>query len=114
GGVEYQSHRLGRGRDSRVPSIERLFDDVTAPGLDEPIDYVRSTASLEVDYRQPKNPRRGGWYRVDVSRFDDQTTGRHTFNRVDTDLRQFVGFLAGRRVVAGRLFVSTSDADPGQ
>lgn len=114
GGVEYQSHRLGRGRDSRVPSIEAIFDPETAPGLNESIDYLRPSAFLDVDYRQPKNPRRGGWYRLDFSRFDDRTTGRHTFNRVDADLRQFVGFLAGRRVVAGRLFVSTSDAEPGQ
>ena len=68
-------------------------------------------AFVEVDYRQPKNARKGGWYRVDFSQFDDQTTGRYTFNRVDTDLRQFVGFLAERRVMAARLFVSTSDTD---
>jgi len=36
-----------------------------------------------------------------------------TFNRVDADLRQFVGFLAGRRVIAARLFVSTSDTSAG-
>ena len=47
------------------------------------------------------------------SRLDDQTSGRYTFNRVDADLRQFVGFLAGRRVIASRLFVSTSDTDAG-
>ena len=37
-----------------------------------------------------------------------------TFNRFDADLRQFFGFLAGRRVIAARLFVSTSDTDAGQ
>jgi outer membrane protein assembly factor BamA len=71
-------------------------------------------AFVEVDYRQPKNPRRGGWYRVDFSHFDDRTDGRFTFNRVDTDVRQFVGLLAGRRVLAARLFVSTSDTESGQ
>jgi outer membrane protein assembly factor BamA len=114
GGLEYLNPRLGEGKDSRVPSIETLFNPSSAPGLGESVDYLRSMAFLEVDYRQPKNPRRGGWYRIDFSRYDDRTTGRYTFNRVDTDLRQFVGFLAGRRVIAARLFVSTSDTGAGQ
>jgi outer membrane translocation and assembly module TamA len=71
-------------------------------------------AFFDVDYRQPKNPRSGGWYRVEFSRFDDQTTGRFTVNRLNSDLRQFFGFLAGRRVIATRLFVSTSDTGPGE
>ena len=114
GGLEYQNPRLDRGEDSRVPSIEQRFDTVTAPGLGESVDYLRSTAFLEIDYREPKNARKGGWYRVDVSRFDDRTSHRFTFNRVDTDLRQYVGFLAGRRVLASRLFVSTSDSATGR
>jgi outer membrane protein assembly factor BamA len=114
GGLEYLSPRLGPGKDSRVPSIEQLFNPSTAPGLDRSVDYVRSMAFFEVDYRQPKNARKGGWYRVDFSRFDDQTTARYTFNRVDADLRQFVGFLNGRRVVGARLFASTSDTGAGE
>ena len=114
GGVEFLNPRLGPGSDSRLPSIERLFDAVTAPGIGESVNFVRSMAFFDVDYRQPKNPRRGGWYRVDYSQFDDRTTGRHTFQRLDADLRQFVGVFAGRRVIAGRLFVSTSDTDSGQ
>lgn len=113
-GLEYSNPRLGQGKDSRVPSIEERFDPSTAPGLGVSVDYLRSMVFLEVDYREPRNARKGGWYRVDVSRFDDRTTGLYTFNRVDTDLRQFVGFLAGRRVIAARLFVSTSDADAGK
>ena len=114
GGLEYLRPKLDRGTDRRVPSIEALFDQSTAPGLGEAVDYLRSMAFLEIDYRQPKNARDGGWYRIDFSRFDDRTSGRYTVNRVDTDIRQFVGFLAGRRVLAGRLFASTSDTSPGQ
>lgn len=113
GGGEYLNPRLGSGQDRRVPSIEEIFDPVTAPGLGESIDYVRGIGFLEVDYREPKNARQGGWYRVEFSHVDDRTTGTYTFNRVDTDLRQFIGFLAGRRVLAARLFVSTSDTDEG-
>jgi hypothetical protein len=112
GGLEYLNPRLDAGNDRRVPSIEQLFNPSTAPGLGESVDYLRSTAFVEIDYRQPKNARKGGWYRIDYSRFDDRTTSRYTFNRVDADLRQFVGFLAERRVLATRLFVSTSDSGP--
>jgi outer membrane translocation and assembly module TamA len=114
GGLEYLNPRLGRGKDGRVPSIEDRFDPSSAPGLGESVDYLRSMAFLEVDYREPKNARKGGWYRVDLSRFDDRTSGRFTVNRLDTDLRQFLGFLAGRRVIATRLFASTSDTGAGQ
>jgi Omp85 superfamily domain len=113
GGFEYLNPRLGPGQDGRFPSIEEIFDPATAPGLGESVDYLRSIAFLEVDYREPRNARRGGWYRVEFSHLDDRTTGIHTFNRVDTDLRQFIGFLAERRVLAARLFVSTSDTSEG-
>ncbi len=114
GGLEFLSPKLDRGKDRRVPSIETLFNPSTAPGLGESVDYLRAMAFLEIDYREPKNARRGGWYRIDFSRFDDRTTGRDSVTRVDADLRQFVGLLAGRRVLAARLFVSTSDTDGGQ
>jgi hypothetical protein len=110
GGAEYVRPTLGSGTDSRFPSIERLFAPATVPGLGGAADYIRSTAFVEVDYREPKNARKGGWYRIDLSHFDDRATGQFTFDRLDVDLRQFVGFLAGRRVIAARLFVSTSDA----
>jgi outer membrane protein assembly factor BamA len=111
-GVEYLNPRLGQGSDAGTPSIEARFDRVTAPGLGESVDYVRSTAFLEVDYREPKNARNGGWYTLNYSRFNDKGGG-YSFTRVDADLRQYVGFLAGRRVIASRLFASTSDADEG-
>src|SRR5262245_34244614 len=114
GGLEFLNPRLGAGKDSRVPSIDELFNPITAPGLAQSVNYLRPTAFFDVDYRQPKNPRNGGWYHVDFSRFDDRSTGRYTVNRVDTDLRQFFGFLAGRRVIATRLFVSTSDTGTGE
>jgi hypothetical protein len=113
-GLEYSTPRLGEGKDTRVPSIETIFNPLTAPGLDQTADYLRSTGFLEIDYREPKNARKGGWYRVDFSHVDDRTTGRFTHNRLDMDVRQFVGFLSGRRVLAARVFISASDTKAGQ
>ena len=108
GGLEYLTPRIGRGTDRRMPSLEEHFGPAAAPGLDDRANFLRSLAFVEVDYREPRNARQGGWYRLDFSHYADRDSGRFTFNRLDVDLRQFVGFLAERRVLAARLFVSTS------
>lgn len=77
------------------------------------VDFVRSGGFVEVDYREPLNARRGGWYRLDVSRYSDRNGGQWTFTRTDLDVRQFIGFLADRRVIALRGFLSTSDPGDG-
>ncbi len=112
GGVEYSRPVLGPGRNSRIPSIEALFDETSAPGLFGAENFLRTSAFLHVDYRQPRNARRGGWYRIDASHVADASDA-HTFNRVDVDLRQYASILAERRVFAVRLFVSTSDPASG-
>ena len=66
-----------------------------------------------IDYRQPKNARKGGWYRLEASRFADPTDA-FTFNRFDVDLRQYASILAERRVLAVRLFASTSEPGAGR
>jgi hypothetical protein len=112
GGLEYFRHDLAPGRNRKVPSIEELFTEETAAGLGIARNFIRPYVTLEYDYRQPRNARKGGWYRLEASRFDDPTDA-FTFNRVDVDLRQFASVLAERRVLAFRLYASTSDPAPG-
>jgi hypothetical protein len=114
GGLEYLEPRLGEGQNDRFPDVADAFSPSEAPGLDARADFLRSEAFIEVDYREPRYAKKGGWYRIDFSHYDDRTLGQFTFNRIDADLRQFIGFLAGRRVIAARLFVSTSDTSAGQ
>ena len=114
GGLEFLQPRTGTGRNDRFPDTSVLFSPSEAPGLDARADFLRSEAFLEVDYREPRYPKKGGWYRIDFSHYDDRTLNQFTFNRLDADLRQFIGVLAGRRVIAARLFVSTSDTNVGQ
>ena len=54
-----------RGR-TRPVYVESVFESVGTE-----LDYVRSRGYVEVDYREPLNARRGGWYRLDVSHYDD-------------------------------------------
>jgi hypothetical protein len=114
GEAEYLKPRLGAGQNDRFPDVPVVFPPSEVPGIDSRSDFVRSEAFLEVDYREPLYARKGGWYRFDFSHYDDRTTDQFTFNRLDADVRQFFGFLAGRRVIATRLFVSTSDTESGQ
>src|SRR6185312_6273557 len=83
-----------------------------APGLFSALNYLRTSAFLNVDYRRPKNARRGGWYRLEASHYGEDSD-TFTFNRFDVDLRQFASVLAERRVIAVRLYLSTSDTEPG-
>jgi hypothetical protein len=112
GGLEYSSPDVGPGKNAAVPTIAARFDDTTAPGLSGARDFLRTSAFLEVDYRQPKNARRGGWYRLEASRAGESSDA-YTFRRVDLDLRQYASILAERRVLAVRLFASTSDPIAG-
>jgi hypothetical protein len=112
GGIEYLRPLVDAGRNSALPAIGARFDDTTAPGLSGAATFARTSAFLDIDYRKPRNARRGGWYRVEASRFNEQSDA-FTFNRLDADLRQYASILAERRVLAVRLFVSTSDPAAG-
>lgn len=114
GGLEYLEPVVGRGRNDRYPDVTDAFPPEQVPGIEQQADFLRTDAFVEVDYRQPRNARKGGWYRFDYARFDDRTAGLYNFNRFNVDLRQFVSVLAERRILAARLFVSTSETDGDQ
>ncbi len=113
GGVEFQSPVVGPGSNDKIPNVQDLFAPPAIPGATGSADFLRTLGFVEVDYRQPKNARRGGWYRFDLSHYDDRTTGLYTFSRFDIDVRQYVSVLAERRVLAARLFASTSNTGDG-
>jgi hypothetical protein len=114
GGLEFLEPRLSNGSDQALPSIRDRFDEASAPGILRQSSYLRSIAFVDIDWRRPLNARNGGWYRAEFSHSDDRNRMGYSFNRVDLDVRQFVSFLSERRVLFGRVFASTSDAEPGQ
>jgi hypothetical protein len=111
GGLDYLTPRVRRGRDDE--SIHDVFPRRDLPGVEAGTDYVRTTVFAEFDYRVPRNARQGGYYRVDRSHYSDRTSGAYSFNRTDVDLRQYFGFFNGRRVIALRGLLSTTDGDDG-
>ena len=87
GGIEYLEPRLGAGKNDKYPDVTEIFPPSDVPGIDTQADFLRSEAFIEVDYREPRYPKKGGWYRIDFSHYDDRTAGQFTFNRLDADLR---------------------------
>src|SRR5262249_61832089 len=94
GGVDYLNPYIGRGRSDSMPTISTAFDDASAPGLAQQPTFIRSSAFAEVDYRKPRNLRKGGLYRLEFSHYNDRQLDSYSFNRVDVDLQPAVTFLS--------------------
>lgn len=113
--LEYAAPRLRGGGDSGLPSTGERFDDAAAPGLDEQPDYLNLETFFDADYREPgPNARRGGYYYVGFSRFNDMDLDRYSFNRWQVDLHQYLSILKGHRVLALRAAGTFTDASGDQ
>ncbi len=115
GRLAWLGTEVGGGRDSRYPSIEQLFTDADAPGLDEQPDYSYGDLFAVFDRRdEPGNPRAGGYYGVLWRRYRDLDLGRYSFGAVEADVQHFFPIFDKKRVFALRGRVFTTNADDGQ
>jgi outer membrane protein assembly factor BamA len=102
------------GRSPRVPSIEQRFTATDAPGLQQRLTYTTVSAGVAFDYRDvPGNPRSGGRYAIDVTRYTAPSAQLHSFTRVDTELEQHVPFWRRQRLITLRAIASATVADRG-
>src|SRR6185295_19751445 len=61
---------VGRGEETGVPSIEQLFTDAQAPGLERQPGLLHAAAELRLDWRdQPRNAHRGGTIALAAERY---------------------------------------------
>ncbi len=111
----YLHPTIGIGRDDRFPSIGDIFTDETVPGLLSQPDFVHAQVFFDVDYRdEPANPKRGGFYHVALSAWDDRTLDAYNFRRFDANASQYVPISPDRKhVISGRLGVSLTDKSEG-
>ena len=106
---------IGRGTDSKYPSIEDLFGEAQAPGLTAQPDYAYGDLFAAVDTRdQPGNARDGGYYEVALRRYRDREADRFGFRRVDLDLQHFFPIFDKKRVIAARVRVISTAAPAGE
>jgi hypothetical protein len=101
------------GRDDNLPSIEQVFNDVTAPGLARQPDFLHQGVFAEIDSRDAAGfPHRGGLYRTAYSFWNDRTFNEYDFRRFDIEGSQFFT-VAPKDVVAVRLALAYANNKPG-
>ncbi len=104
--IGYYTSNLRRGRDTKIPSIEQVYTDVAAPGLDRQPDFLHSSVFTEIDSRDVRGfPHRGGLYRLTYAYWNDRSFDEYDFRRFDIQGSQFVG-LTSKDVVAVQLTLS--------
>ena len=106
---------IGPGSDNRYPSIERLFTDLEAPGLDSQPTYLRTGLFADADTRdEPGHPRSGGLYRVSVSVWDARNDSPYDFRRLDINAHHFVPLVPSKNhVISGRLGLAYVNNETG-
>ncbi len=104
------------GNDPSYPSIERLFTDTDAPGLNEQPDFLHTTVFAEIDYRDVRGrPRQGGFYRLSFGVIDDRTLQQFDHHRVDGEAVQYFPVTADRNhLVSGRVGFNHVNNEPDQ
>jgi hypothetical protein len=106
---------VGPGHDKRYPSIEEVFTDPTAPGLDVQPDYGYLEFSGAVDYRDyPGNARAGGYYTARWRKYNDLDLDRYSFGQLDLLAQQFFPIWDKKRVFAAQVRLVATDPDSGQ
>jgi outer membrane protein assembly factor BamA len=105
---------IGRGADSRFPSIERRFSDADAPGLLAQPDYSYGELMGVVDYRdQAGNARDGGYYAARWRKYNDLDLDRYSFREIDLHGQQFFPIFDKKRVFAVQARLIATDPENG-
>ncbi len=112
----YISPEIGPGTDSNYPSLEQVFTDLEAPGLEAQPNFLHTTFFADVDYRDVRGlPRSGGFYHVAFGIWDDRTLQRYDFRRFDVNLSQWLPLVPSKRhVVMGRTGFSYVNNETGE
>jgi outer membrane protein assembly factor BamA len=104
----YFQPELREGKDSSIPPTQEIFNDITAPGLDDQPNYFRFASQVFYDYRDiAGNPNRGGLLAFTYARaFDLSDEDEFSFYRVAFDARQYFPLWSEQRMLAFRFYTS--------
>jgi hypothetical protein len=98
GGLFYN---VGPSTAGGFPSTESVFGPSEAPGIDEQTNYLRSGASIELDFRNlPKKPTKGTRVFLGFRRYADETKEKYSFNRLSAAADYYIPFFNQKRVIA--------------
>jgi outer membrane protein assembly factor BamA len=105
----------GMGKRSGVPSTDEIFDEESAPGLDQDTYFLRWGGFLAYDYRDhPAGPTGGGFYGVRFRRYSDRDLHQFGFRQTELEFQQYIPYFNKNRVIAMRASAVLSFADEGQ
>jgi hypothetical protein len=112
--LEFRHPDVGGGHDGSHPSVEALFADATAPGLDRQPDFLVGSAAVAYDDATPAGrPSEGGRYEATFSRYWGRGTSAYDFARLDVDLRHYLAVAGDEHVLALRGAASVTGAPAG-
>ena len=109
GGVaRYLLVNVGPGDDAEYTSAETLYP--ATPGMLYQSNFLQDGGFLQFDYRDvPGDPHSGGNYIAQFSTYNDVRRDRYSFDRLDLEAQQYIGFFNKLRVIALRAkIVATS------
>jgi outer membrane protein assembly factor BamA len=106
GEVAYEDYQTEEGA-GRAPSIETVYDPVTAPGLFSNPKFIRSEGTAAIDWRtSPGYTRKGGYYGATLASYADRDK-TYSFQRLDGELIQHLPILRETWVLSFRGRVQT-------
>ena len=105
---------VGPGGDSRYASTDTLYSDATTPGILYQSNFAQGGGFLQFDYRDtPGDPHSGGNYIAQFSTYDDVLRDHYSFDRLDLEVQQYIGFCNKLRVIALRARIAATSPHPG-
>ena len=113
---EYLHINTGPGDSNATPSIEEVYNPVTAPGLGTDPKYTIGGVFVALDWRQsPGYTASGGYYRADWYTYHGLNSDASAdFQRLDLEASHYIPILRGNQIIALRALASITDTDPGQ
>ena len=110
------TRRIGsRALTAVFPRPNELFKPSTIPGYQQQPDFLRSDASVALDWRDnPLHPHAGGRYGVQFSDYRDRDLDAFGFRRVAIDLQQYVPIPDRYRTIALHAAAIFTDPRTGQ
>ncbi|MBM3728061.1 MAG: hypothetical protein FJW40_21870 [Acidobacteria bacterium] len=93
----------GPGNDRRFASLERIYSNRQAPGIDDGTSFLRGGFELVHDTRDtPGGARKGGFHMARWTYFRDNHLRHFTFRRLELEAQRYYNFFEERRVLAFR------------
>jgi hypothetical protein len=112
GAVAYEDYTIDPGKGS-APSIETIYNPVTAPGLGSSPTYLHSQGTLGIDWRPfALYARKGGFYGVTFHNYADSDDAL-SFDKLDADVVQHIPIFRDTWVLSfhGRIETTLDDDD---